>query len=106
MTDREKLVKLINEGIEIYSDGWQKSFAASETIVDHLIANGVTVQQWISVDDTLPEDGMVVLFGYANNKSVIAGYLDYKCMGWYDYADMPVARPTHWKPLPEPPKED
>ena len=43
MTDREKLVELINEGVEIYSDGWQKQFGAAEAVADHLITNGVTM---------------------------------------------------------------
>ena len=39
MTDREKLVELINEGVEIYSDGWQKQFGAAEAVADHLKQN-------------------------------------------------------------------
>lgn len=45
MTDREKLVELINNGVEIYTDGWQKQFGAAEAVADHMIANGVTVQE-------------------------------------------------------------
>ena len=34
-----------------------------ETTVDHLIANGVTVQEWIPVKDKLPEnDGQYLIF--------------------------------------------
>ena len=44
MIDREKLVELINEGVEIYTDGWQKQFGAAEAVADHLIENGVAVQ--------------------------------------------------------------
>ena len=45
MDVREKLVELINQGVEIYSDGYQKKLTAANTIADHLIANGVTVQK-------------------------------------------------------------
>ena len=37
----------IDDAIDMKSD--------SEYIADHLIANGVTVQEWISVKDRLPE---------------------------------------------------
>lgn len=45
MTDREKLVEMINKGVEIHTDGYQRKIAAAETIADHLIANGVTVRE-------------------------------------------------------------
>jgi len=45
MTDRDKLVELINKGVEIHTDGYQRKIAAAETIADHLIANGVTVTE-------------------------------------------------------------
>ena len=48
---------------------------------DHLIANGVTVQEWISVDDKLPEipEGYAetlepVLYMMKNTKTIYAGY--------------------------------
>ena len=53
----------------------------SEEIADHLISNGVTVQEWISVDDRLPEipEGWVespepVLYMMKNTKTICAGY--------------------------------
>ena len=47
MDVREKLVELLRE--VQYLGGLE------EKIADHLIANGVTVQEWISVKDRLPE---------------------------------------------------
>ena len=44
MDVREKLVELI-ESARYWGGG------TSEEIADHLIDNGVTVQEWISVDD-------------------------------------------------------
>ena len=48
---------------------------------DHLISNGVTVQEWISVDDMLPEipEGLAespepVLYMMKNTKTIYAGY--------------------------------
>ena len=48
MDIREKLVELIAETIELYP-------SEREELADGLIANGVTVQEWIPVDDRLPQ---------------------------------------------------
>ena len=45
MDVREKLVELINQGVKIYSDGYQRKLTAANTIAEHLIQNGVTVQE-------------------------------------------------------------
>ena len=50
MDVREKLVELL----DIIIQPGQKTLG---DIADYLIANGVTVQEWISVDDRLPENG-------------------------------------------------
>ena len=54
MDVREKLVELIES-----ARYWGSN--TSEEIADHLIAHGVTVQEWISVDDELPEVGGYVV---------------------------------------------
>ena len=54
MDVREKLVEMI-ESARYWGSG------TSEEIASHLIDNGVTVQEWISVDDRLPEPGERVL---------------------------------------------
>lgn len=48
MDVREKLVELIGEAIELYP-------SEREELADGLIAHGVTVQEWVSVKDRLPE---------------------------------------------------
>ena len=52
-----------------------------EKIADYLITNGVTVQEWVSVDDRLPEipEGCAespepVLYMMKNTKTIYAGY--------------------------------
>ena len=67
MDVREKLIKLIENGVPCpdgrdpfgeYCDTCRYSESAdcsNERLADYLIANGVTVHEWISVDDRLPE---------------------------------------------------
>lgn len=44
-----------------------------DRFADHLLANGVTVQEWISVNDRLPEAGGYVVC-IANKKSIFQIY--------------------------------
>ena len=48
MDVREKLLELIAETIELYP-------SEREELADGLIANGVTVQEWINSEEMLPE---------------------------------------------------
>lgn len=57
MDGREKLIDLILDAKR--SDPKKGSFTAY--LADYLIANGVTVQEWISVEDRLPDVGFDVL---------------------------------------------
>lgn len=59
--------------------------------------------EWISVNDRLPEKGIVVIV-YAPTL-VLTGYMNNE--QWYQYmnageGDM-LLKVTHWMPLPEPP---
>lgn len=94
MDVKEKLVELLAETPGI---GWSPS--AREIIVDHLIANGVTVQEWISVKDRLPEKNTDVLI-YNIEEYIGSDFLT-KDGKWFWNEELP---PTHWMPLPEPPK--
>ena len=122
---REKLIELLKSA-------YGKSFNAPhlaeheiEPLADHLIANGVTVQKWISVKDRLPEqDGKYLVFEQSSgrtNTSILRFAKDarkvdrYDFKGrwknaWYEYdsewGHYTVDSVTHWMPLPEPPKGD
>ena len=123
MTDREKLIELIyHSGILCKTCGEDTDSYCAETIADHLIANGVTVQQWIPVSERFPEksdrylvlfddghcmdaeydqcmdDGCEFGFWHSYHHPVTLGFLDSE---WIAYEGI-----THWMPLPEPPKED
>lgn len=78
----------------------------NEEIADHLITNGVTVQEWISVDDRLPKDWTDVLvssrFDFLET-AVYTGTPGKWRVCWN--GDMLEADSiTHWMPLPRPPK--
>ena len=68
---------------------------------EYLIAHGVTVQEWISVDDRLPMDEETVII-CTNKNFVYAGEL----IGdtWFLDNDSWTATVTNWMPLPQPPK--
>ena len=116
MDVKEKLVELL----DIIIQPGQKTLG---DIADHLISNGVTVQEWISVKDRLPEkDGayLVTTNSFGNRQSVklrwfakdgenvdayaLAGQKDV----WYLYdiecGYVSINSVTHWMPLPEPPE--
>ena len=96
MDVREKLVELLTNYQQLdvldWATGWEEA-------ANYLIAHGVTVQEWISVEDRLPEDGDVVII-CTNKNFVYAGEL----IGdtWFLDNDSWTATVTHWMPLPHP----
>ena len=102
MDVREKLVDLLlqEDGVCEPSDckycGVKGSCGYYRT-ADRLIANGVTVQEWISVKDRLPKPFENVIV-FRDGKISI----DYnEGNGWFAY-DFNGKRVTHWMPLPQP----
>ena len=80
MDVREKLVELQLQA-DIADNISENGTQHREFIADLMIANGVTVQEWISVDDRLPEipEGLAespepVLYMMKNTKTIYAGY--------------------------------
>ena len=130
MTDREKIIKQLNEAHDEYYKSFDPTRNFYGEIADHLIANGVTFatdtnvgSKWISVEDRLPENGRYLVFqksfisgghcDFATFTQCYSGLLGDPMNGkqlWYkydgEYGDYEVTNVTHWMPLPEPPKED
>ena len=74
------------------------NFEQATYLADYLVKNGVTVQEWISVDDRLPEPTYCVLVvGAYSEMAIDALGTDGEWMGM-------VGDVTHWRPLPKPPK--
>lgn len=108
MDAKAKLLELLKESKlcskrfdDQYSDG------TIAIIADHIIANGVTVQEWIPVTERLPEEsGMYIVTandGHAQRVSFVLWQK--KNRTWNLVGARSYWRVTHWMPLPEPPKE-
>ena len=70
-------------------------------MADRLIANGVTVQEWIPVTERLPDKGGSYLVFSSKSKTVFTAHY---WLGdrWSNRANGQFI--THWMPLPEAPK--
>ena len=73
---------------------------------EYLISHGVTVQEWISVDDRLPEDDSDVLAYSRNGEECRIYPANYAKGVWVDciFTTPATDTTTHWMPLPQPPK--
>lgn len=107
MADREKLLDLLQECDVICKNTKcceceynQKSVCKAQLKADHLIANGVAVQEWIPATERLPEENTYVLM-CASTGSIMKGSYDHQWNHWNCFRTITI---THWMPLPEPPK--
>ena len=101
MNDREKLIDILESAESaVYWNSDDRGFI--EKIADHMIANGVTVQKWIPVSDTLPRFMQIVLV--TDGKHVYKAALNTKNKWIGDYINSMTFKATHWMPMPQPPK--
>ena len=100
MDVREKLIELLTNSQQLdvldRATGWKEA-------ANYLIAHGVTVQEWISVDDRLPDDNDRVI-AFRPNEPEISAYKYCVMWGWSVKASLKHRGITHWKPMPQPPK--
>ena len=104
MDTKEKLVELLFDSLCRHID---KSCKLAENIADDLIRNGVTVQEWISVNDMLPENGgYVVCIAKRNPFSRFMPMVArIEKNGWVNpITEQYISEATHWQPIPQPPK--
>ena len=99
MDVREKLVELLVPT--------SLNFEEATYLADYLVKNGVTVQEWISVDDELPEvGGYVVCIAKRNPFSRFMPMVArIEKNGWVNpMTEQYISEVTHWMPMPNPPK--
>ena len=102
MDVREKLVELLrNAKAAMKSENLSCDIARNMFVVDFMMANGVTVQEWISVKDRLPEEEARVLVYLDSNRNYTKTDTDRLINSKWVRWGRDV---THWMPLPEPPK--
>ena len=131
MDVREKLIEILKTKYDHFCDqcGINKDSKYTENLASYLIANGVTVQEWISVEDRLPEPEQYVIlcareietYGKHHEKkkiyrNIYMGYFDGDewltsyCHGCEYIFRMNEKYPnetievTHWMPMPELPE--
>ena len=102
MDVREKLVEILRKPIFPH-----ELVDPIEAVADYLLDSGVTVQEWISVDDRLPEvGGYVVCIAKRNPFSrfmPIVARIEKN--GWVNpITEQYISELTHWMPMTQPPK--
>ena len=111
MDVREKLVELLLQEDDLCERGECENCFANGScyyyrVADRLIANGITVQEWVSVKERLPQEKGNCIVHY---KHAYFDNDDYWAIGmcFYDgekFQFDPAYKVTHWMPLPHPPK--
>ena len=101
MDVREKLVELINDCRVMEGYGMD----LVEMQADYLISNGVTVQEWISVDEKLPQNFISVL-GYMTDAGEFPPVRECYTVGnvFFFPALGDIHPVSHWREMPQPPK--
>ena len=113
MDVREKLVELLGEvqetGVNEIPAGFgcTREYIANEKVASHLTDHGVTVQEWISVKDRLPEAGEYVVCIAKRNpfSRFMPMVARIEKNGWVNpITGQYISEVTHWMPILQPPK--
>ena len=101
MDVREKLIEILRKPIFPH-----ELVDPIEAVADYLLDSGVTVQEWVSVDDRLPEEKVDCIVHY---KHAYCNNDGYWAIGFcfYDGEKFRIDlayKVTHWMPIPQTPK--
>ena len=103
MDVRKKLVELFYDN-NVRCD--QKIEGLADDVMD-IIAHGVTLPQWISVDNRLPEPFVSVLVHMPGEEpcpTVHEGFISNDGIWQSAMFRREPGEVTHWQPMPQPPK--
>lgn len=111
MDVRKKLVEFLNEvqetGVNEIPAGFgcTREYIANENVAQHLISHGVTVQEWVSVDERLPENFISVL-GHMTDAGEFPPVRECYTVGnvFFFPALGDIHPVSHWCEIPQPPK--
>ena len=109
MTDvKEKLVELQLQA-DLADNVSENTTQHREFTADFMMANGVTVQEWISVKDRLPgaDAGKVLCITQAGHYKILQWIETFDCWSdpfGIDFTNFRNGYIAHWMPLPQPPK--
>ena len=102
MDVREKLIEILRKPIFPH-----ELVDPTEAVADYLLDSGVTVQEWSSVKDNLPEAGRYVVCIAKRNpfSRFMPMVARIEKNGWVNpITEQYISEVTHWMPLPQPPK--
>ena len=107
MDVREKLVELLKEIVAIQECGFGDPRPTYETVASYLMSHGVTVQEWISVKERLPQEKVNCIVHYKHAYCDNDGYwaIGICFNDGEKFQINPAYKVTHWMLLPEPPEE-
>ena len=94
---RDKLIELIKEADSIAAQGIKEGKLHTDgqswaAFGDHLIANGVTVQEWINPIEYYPSKNEIILIHDIRGNTYVGPSIN-----------TPVDKVGYWMPLPQPP---
>ena len=104
MDVREKLIGILRKPIFPH-----ELVDPIEAVADYLLDSGVTVQEWISVNDRLPEFCVSVLarcFYNGKWRTLVCHTSKENAGEWYTDEVCQWVKVTHWMPLPLAPEEE
>ena len=104
MDVREKLVEIVKKAAYSSLPSNTKYFHLN-MLVTNLLSHGVTVQEWISVDEKLPQNFISVL-GYMTDAGEFPPVRECYTVGnvFFFPALGDIHPVSHWCEMPEPPK--
>ena len=106
MDVREKLVEIVKKAAYSSLPSNTEDFHLNMFVMN-LLSHGVTVQEWISVDDRLPEPFVSVLVHMPGEEpfpTVHEGFISNDGFWQSAIFRREPGEVTHWQPMPQPPE--